>query len=316
MDSAPFGWSVGSEAVNKNSPLATNWNPNYTPPPGFGAHPWNSHNPSRRPSLQHGSSSHNGGVADDDDEFLPNDVLAQQASPPQVGVIGGPRPQSSMSQAARLNPNAPAFMANLFGRSGKEKASSRTKRENSEDGVDESHSPSDSRKSKDHHSIHTMGSLTESYDSLEQLDSSTTSEAAPSTPQDNALSKLFRKSSSSRFSVGSFKGWSKSKNGTPSNASGDRGSNFDDMVEEVHAEDLLGRSVDSVANSPMPGSQAGSQAGTPREKRSAWNRFSISSTKKDKAKERERLAQHSDEHDDGRMSLTSGAETTEDEKEE
>lgn len=309
MDSNPFGWPVGGEAISRNSPLATNWSTNYGSNHSH-PHPWGSHNPSRRPSIQHGSTSALGGVADADDDFLPPDSLAQQSSPPPVGVIGGPRPQSAKSQTPRLNPNAPAFMA-MFGRS---KTSRKDNSANEDHSThDEAHSPSDSRKSKDSRSIHTQNSVAESYDSLDRTDSNAPSDLqitsqASKEGTETSFQKLFRKSSSSKFSIGSFtnrmSSKSKSQAGTPTTSSIERGS-VGDLDE--HGEDLLGRSMESATSSPMYGSiGGGSQSGTPR--KSGWNRFSISAGRKGKDKSEKDV-------DASEPSLTSGAETTEDERE-
>lgn len=280
-DSAPFGWPAADGGVaTRNSPLATNWSLNVT------QHPW-SRNPSRRASIQHGSTSAlSTSIATEEDEFLP------ESSPPPVGVIGT-RPQSSKSTTPKLNPNAPTFKA-MFSRSSKtdksEKAKGKTKaKENPEPTIETSiiddTSPTESRKSRDTRSIHTQAdSITESHESLDRTVSNTTSEMMTTTPsgkdgKETSLQKLLRKGSSSKFSISSFRGKDSSlfggkKGGSANsdrNASGDRSSSFGD-VEEGGEDNTLGRGVDSVTSSPQIGG-----AGTPKEGRMSvnWGRFSI-----------------------------------------
>jgi hypothetical protein len=302
-DSAPFGWpAADSGMVNRNSPLATNWSVTVT-------HPW-SRNPSRRPSLQHGSSTHlpTTGIASDDDDFLPPDTASQTASPPPVGVIGS-RPISQMSATPKLNPTAPTFKA-MFGLANKGerpdksekkgKSKDRKDPENTFDPTADDMSPSTSRMSRDQHSIVSQNSITESYDSLDRATSNTTgtgSDMNMALPYgtlskdskgqekgENSFQKLLRKGSSSKFSIGSFRGKEMfgKKEKDNRNASGDRASSFGDVDES--GEELagggsgLGNVVvitggkDSVTSSPAVGS-----VGTPKEGRMSvnWGRFSI-----------------------------------------
>ena len=280
-DSAPFGWpAADGGVVTRNSPLATNWSLNVT------QHPW-SRNPSRRASIQHGSTSAlSTSIATEEDEFLP------ESSPPPVGVIGT-RPQSSKSTTPKLNPNAPTFKA-MFSRSSKteksEKAKGKTKSKDNPEPIVEppaidDASPAESRKSRDTRSIHTQtDSITESHESLDRTVSNTTSEMMTTTPsakdgKETSFQKLLRKGSSSKFSISSFRGKDSSlfggkKGGSANsdrNASGDRSSSFGDM-EEGGEDNTLGRGVDSVTSSPQIGG-----AGTPKEGRMGvnWGRFSI-----------------------------------------
>lgn len=310
-DSAPFGWPAADGGVeHRNSPLATNWSLNVT------SRPW-SRVPSRRPSLQHGSSSVLSlGIATEEDEFLP------QSSPPPVGVIGT-RPQSSKSATPKLNPNAPTFKA-MFSRSSKidkqEKGKGKTKSNadsTHEFSVIDDTSPSESRKSRDTRSIHTLAdSITESHESLDRTASNTTSEMMSTTPsgkdgKENSFQKLLRKGSSSKFSISSFRGKDSSlfggkkggsANNSDRNASGDRSSSFGD-VEEGGEEQLLGRSVDSVTSSPQIAA-----TGTPKEGRMSvnWGRFSMK-----KVKSGGRTSMDAGEREKERASET---EATEDEK--
>jgi hypothetical protein len=309
-DSAPFGWPAADGGMaNRNSPLATNWSLN------VGQGPW-SRNPSRRPSIQHGSTPALGtGIATEDDEFLP------QSSPPPVGVIGT-RPQSSKSAMPKLNPAAPTFKA-MFSRSSKsdklEKSKGKTKSNSdptNEPLVFDDSSPTESRKSRDTRSIHTQSdSIPDSYDSLDRTASNTPSEimANPSGKdgKENSFQKLLRKGSSSKFNLASFRGKDSSlfgskkggSNNSDRNASGDRSSNFGD-VEEGGEDNGLGRSVDSVTSSPQV-----TGIGTPKEGRMSvnWGRFSI---KKGKGAA-SRTSMDAGEREKERASETEG---TEDEK--
>lgn len=284
-DSGAFGWAAADPSViNRNSPLATNWSLGV-------AHPW-SRNPSRRPSIQHGSSSALSiGIAADDDEFLPAETL--QSSPPPVGVIGT-RPQSSKSATPKLNPAAPTFKA-MFSRASK---TDKDKLEKSEkfrgkrgtESTDELHgpfsaedmSPTESRKSRDTRdtrSIHTSASVTESHESLvlDRTLSNTASDPSGKDGKENSFQKLLRKGSSSKFSIGSFSRSKESslfggkKGSAPSsdrNASGDRSSSFGDMEES--GEDGNVRIIDSVTSSPQIG---GTPTGRDGRMSVNWGRF-------------------------------------------
>jgi hypothetical protein len=303
-DSAPFGWpAADGNVINRNSPLATNWSVNVLDP-------WSA-NPSRRPSVQHGSTTGaTSGIASDDDEFLPPETLAGQSSPPPVGVIGT-RPASSQKPITpRLNPAAPTFKA-MFSRANKadkgknkEKAAELTAPSDERPLTAET-SPSESRKSRDTPSIRTQDSMAESHDSLERTSSNAPSDMAQSTPSGKDKESSFRqllrrKGSSSKFSLSSIrtkdstrfrgrKGGSSAAN-SDRNASMERDASFDDY--DVAAPPL-GRSLESVTSSPMLGSLGSAdakgkdkEAGTPKEGRINWGRFGL---KKDKNKARESL---------------------------
>ncbi|KAK2627509.1 hypothetical protein QTJ16_003475 [Diplocarpon rosae] len=288
-DSAPFGWGPAPDLINRNSPLATHWS--IHAPPSW------SRNPSRRPSLQRGSSSAlNTGIASDDDEFLPaSDYLAGQSSPPAVGVIGPRRVSSHKSIAPALNPAAPAFMGFNFGLisksnkdMGKEKAISLDNPISSDEAlqnISDVPSPAASRKSRDTHSIRTQNSMAESHESLDRTLSNATSDLNTSSGagvKDNAFKQLLRKGSSSKFSISSFRSKDKYK-GISSTPSSDRGlgDNHDGSFDELGEGSALGRSVESMATSPMLGSSASGKekdGGTTK----MWTRFAL---KKGKGKE-------------------------------
>ena len=293
-DSAPFGWpaTLDGSSINRNSPLATNWSVHVVPTN------W-SRNPSRRPSLQHGSTTAlTTGIASDDDEFLPSESLADQSSPPPVGVIGTRPPSSHKPVTPKLNPAAPTFkLFNLA--KGKEKAvepitSSQTPQA----------SPAESRESRDTPSIHTQNSsMAESHESLERSLSTTPSEmtnpsAASTKEKESSFQKLLRKGSSSKFSLSSIRnkdsglfGVKKGPASATNSDRADREGSFDEFGEEA-----LGRSVDSVTSSPMIGSLGSgefkgrdNQAGTPKEGRMSVNWGRAFGIKKDKNKGRESL---------------------------
>lgn len=191
-----------------------------------------SRNPSRRASLHGSPSALKTTLASADDEILDEETMPNVS---RVGVIGS-RPPPGSKSFARLNPNAPAFMGALFRAksekdkdTGKEKDKGKGKdkdkpKDKAKDGRDksritsapdtplappsESESPSDSRKSRDGLSVHTQASISESRESLslDQPLSNTPSEStsagvSSSIKDDNVVRKLFRKGSSSKFSL-------------------------------------------------------------------------------------------------------------------
>jgi hypothetical protein len=312
-DSTRFGWPAAGEGmlINRNSPLATDWSLH-------APQAW-SRNPSRRPSIQHGSTTAlTSGIASEDDEFLPSDTLTAQSSPPPVGVIGT-RPASShtpklkeatpLAQTPKLNPAAPTFnfKAMFDGRLRAEKSKNRdkaTEKPSSEDYTQaaDTSSPSESRKSRDTPSVHTQNSIAESQESLERTSSNTPSDVPPtigSKEKESGFKQLFRKGSTSKFSLSSIRGKDNAllggrKGGSSAansdrNASVERDGSFDEFSEDA----ALGRSIDSVTSSPMIGSLGSGdgkakdkESGTPKEGRGVWGRLGL---KKDKNKGRESL---------------------------
>jgi hypothetical protein len=288
-DSAPFGWGPAQEnVINRNSPLATNWS--HTPAPTW------SRNPSRRPSLQHGSTTALTALGKDDGSFPDN----QASPPPGVGVIGT-RPASSHKPVTpKLNPAAPAFKGFSFGlgsKSGKDKGKGKEKTIDTTASMDEvihnaaSSSPADPRPSRDTPSIHTQNSMAESYESLERTSSNTPSEltnpsAASTKEKESTLKQLLRKGSTSKFSM-AFRnketGLFSAKKGGSSAANSDRNASAerDGSLDEFGGEVGLGKSADSVTSSPMVGSTGsgewGKPAGTPKEGRKSmnWGRFGM-----------------------------------------
>jgi hypothetical protein len=284
-DSAPFGWGPAQDhVINRNSPLATNWS--HTAPPTW------SRNPSRRPSLQHSSTT-----ALAADGSFPD---SQASPPPGVGVIGT-RPSSSHKPITpKLNPAAPAFMGFSFrgSKSGKDKGKGKEKAAEITASMDEvlqttdTSSPAEPRPSRDTPSIHTQHSMTESYESLERTSSNTASEitnpsAASTKEKESTFKQLLRKGSASKFSITSFRnkesGLFSAKKGGSSAANSDRNASAErDGSLDEYGEDGIGRSVDSVTSSPMIGSTgsgewSGKQVGTPKEGRKSmnWSRFNM-----------------------------------------
>lgn len=259
-----------------------------------------SRNPSRRPSLHGSPSALKTTLASADDEILDEDDTMPNVS--EVGVIGSRPPHNSKAAAiGRLNPNAPAFIGSLFKpKSDKDKeGKSKTKdgpksKDKTKDSKDKSkgkelaltpsmassqslemESPSDSRKSRDGYSVHTQTSVSESRDSLtlDQSFSNTPSEPtsaglAGSVKDENVVRKLFRKSSSGKFSLPGRLGGKDSslfKKGPSSVASGahsDKGfsmerssiGDFEEVADDIHGSL---RSYDSVTSSPGLGPASG-----------------------------------------------------------
>lgn len=237
-------------------------------------HSW-SRNPSRRPSIHGSTSALKTSLANVDDEILDQDALMDpQVSPSQVGVIGSRSTKKSLAKS--LNPTAPGFspfIGSLFG--GKEKAKSKEK-ERAKDGNDEGPSSSygnepyteqrsESRMST---SVQSRASISESHDSfcLDQSFSNTPSEPANGHKEtqspDNVVRKLFRKGSSSKFSLSSRLSKKTGPGSTTTVGSEkERRSSFcgsDDAMfgngSSTAGDDMLGKSYDSVNSSPAIGS--------------------------------------------------------------
>lgn len=252
---------------------------------------------SRRPSLHGSTTALTTTLASAEDEILDEDDLRDpHTSPSQVGVIGSRPPGSSARSMARsLNPTAPTFMANIFRKDkDKDKDGGKDKGKGKEvvtPGIElpESHddSPSDSRISRDTYSLHTGTSVSESRESL-QLDmtqSNTPSDinsVSTSNAKDteNVVKKLFRKSSSSKFSLSSrlgkesglFKKGPGSTSNSDRNASAEQRSSIGDVDDLGEDGAPFGRSYDSMTSSPSLGP---SKSKDSREGRmSAW-RFSM-----------------------------------------
>ncbi|KFA53698.1 hypothetical protein S40293_03832 [Stachybotrys chartarum IBT 40293] len=286
---------------------------------------WASRNASRHPSRHGSPSALTTTLASADDEILDeDDLLDPQTSPSQIGVIGSRPPGLARSMGQRLNPNAPTFMGNvgnIFRRDkgkdvaaekdkakGKEKEKGKDKTKDAKSkGKDPStpstefplhsdDSPSDSRISRDTFSVHTQTSVSESHESL-PLDAT-----ASNTPsdvnsistsnlkdQENVVRKLFRKGSSSKFSLSTRLGKDSSlfKKGPGSSGNSDKNTaehrssigDLDDLGEDIGQPCIM---VDSVAVSPSLGPSRSKDSAQGR--MSSW-RFGM----KKKGKEKEGL---------------------------
>lgn len=241
-----------------------------------------SRNPSRRPSIHGSPSALKTTLASADDEILDDDALMDpQVSPSQVGIIGS-RPMKK-SLAKTLNPAAPGFNPFIGGifkaKSDKDGGKDKTKSKDKEKakGTSEELPPqsaghdslaerSDSRLSM---SVQSRTSVCESHDSLslDQSFSNTPSEPAnyngvkETTSPDNVVRKLFRKGSSSKFSLSSRLSKKTGPGSTTTvNSERERRSSFggsDDILGGTgpasFGEDLLGKSFESVNSSPSIG---------------------------------------------------------------
>jgi len=127
-----FGWNVDAFGGVRSSPLGVDWSVNTVPNPNS----W-SRMPSRRPSMQHGSSTN---LAHPDSDLL--DFPSNSKSPTQAPI--GTRPQSSASHKPipsqssqlppmpptppRLNPAAAAFTIPIIGKKTDEDKAEKAKR--------------------------------------------------------------------------------------------------------------------------------------------------------------------------------------------
>lgn len=274
---------------------------------------WASRSGSRRQSLHGSFSALETTLASADDEILDDTAIKDpQSQPSQVGVIGSRPPRSRAASGQNLNPNAPTFMGFSWRKDKDRERSSEKSRDGKGKGitptVDEpsrlDESPSDSRMSRDTFSVHTQTSVSESHESL-ALDASTSrtpSDANPSSVStnrdaENAVRKLFRKGSSSKFSLSSRLGKDSSlfKKGGGGVAIPDKNAacdgnartsigDVDDLGEDVTH---LGRSYDSITSSPSLGPAKSKDSRDSR--MSAW-RFSMKKKGRETAgKEKESL---------------------------
>lgn len=268
-------------------------------------------------------------LANADDEILDDaDLLNPQTSASQVGVIGSRPPGRTRSIPKSLNPNAPTFMgnvSNMFRKDkdkdsaasdagGKSKSKDKSKGKHKEvttpnlelpPSLDDS--PTDSRVSRDTYSVHTQTSVSESHDSLPldstvsntASDSNFTTSSATQKDQENKVRKLFRKGSSSKFSLSSRLGKDsnlfKKGPGSTTNSSADKYEHrssigdLDDLGEEGGSgAAALGRSYDSVTSSPSLGP---ARTRDSKESRmSSWRGFSMMKKGKETpSKEKESL---------------------------
>ncbi|KAE8555059.1 hypothetical protein EYB25_003607 [Talaromyces marneffei] len=221
----PFGWP--SSDHNRGSLATFDWASPST---------W-SRAPSRRPSIQYGSSSHLPlGMSPGEPDFLqtPHD----KHRPLQAPI--GTRPSSSHRPGTpKLNPAAPTFKT-LFKKSEKDKGGfvyrEFASRSEEFDFRPEDESPPTSSRSKD---SHTLSGAAESLESLDLVPSSSPSDTFGT--KESFIQKITRKGSSSKFNLS----WK------------DRGGIFSKKYEssqgdaEEEDEAQLGKSVESViSNTP------------------------------------------------------------------
>lgn len=278
---------------------------------------WSSRSGSRRPSLHGTTSALTTTLASADDEILDEmDLMNPQASPSQVGVIGSRPPAQASTINQQLNPNAPTFMGRLGFRRDRDGDRSGAKARDRSKGKDKERkdraqghetsmpsielpqsfdeSPADSRISRDTYSVHTQTSVSESHDSF-VLDASNagsdlqSNAGSASKDQDNVVRKLFRKGSSSKFSLssrlGKDSGLFKKGPGSTTNSADQRSSigDLDDLGEDAYE---YGRSYESMATSPnlVPAKSKDSKES----RMSSW-RFSMRKKGRDGLKEKDSL---------------------------
>lgn len=239
-DSQRLGWAVPDSLPTRSSPLGLNWS--------TGSGPW-SRAPSRRPSVQHGSTTNlSVGSTPLDPEGYARSFSKQSSEQAPIGT----RPQSSQRPVTpQLNPAAPSFKT-LFTRGdakrttkGEKTSSKNTGKAKEKDGEkgepDEldsvlDSSPQNPRLSRDAQSITTAASTADSHDSFDRSTSGTPSEAVtPSGPKETLMQKITRKSSSSKFNVP----WGKKR---------DLPSTSGEIDEMANNEELLGKSNESAGS--------------------------------------------------------------------
>ncbi len=240
-DSQRLGWAVPDSVPARSSPLGVNWS--------TGSGPW-SRAPSRRPSVQHGSTSNLSiGSTPLDPEGYTGSFSKQSSEQAPIGT----RPQSSQRPVTpKLNPAAPSFKtiftrgdAKKTTKSEKTKSTEKPKDRDGEKGeTDEfdpvlDSSPQNPRLSRDAQSITTATSTADSHDSFDRSTSGTPSEAmTPSGPKETLMQKITRKSSSSKFNVP----WGKKR---------DLPSTPGEIDELANSEELLGKSIESGGGTPQ-----------------------------------------------------------------
>lgn len=239
-DSQRVGWAVPDSLPTRSSPLGVNWS--------TGTGPW-SRAPSRRPSVQRGSTSNLSiGSTPLDPEGYTGSFSKQSSEQAPIGT----RPQSSQRPVTpRLNPAAPSFKT-LFTRGDAKKTTKGEKtgsknmekpkeKDNEKGETDEfdpvlDSSPQNPRLSRDAQSITTATSTADSHDSFDRSTSGTPSEAVtPSGPKETLMQKITRKSSSSKFNVP----WGKKR---------DLPSTPGEIEELANNEEILGKSVESAGS--------------------------------------------------------------------
>ncbi|KAK2594990.1 hypothetical protein QQS21_007297 [Conoideocrella luteorostrata] len=281
------------------------WSPNDN-------NPWPSRNGSRRPSVHGSTTALTTTLASADDEILDDrDLRDPRTRARQVGVIGSRLPAPSTAEPGdspksmnpRLNPAARPFKLALFGMGDQDKDRDKTKGKGKGKEVltptielPHSHddSPSDSRVSRDTYSLHTGTSVSESHESLQldltqsntPSDINSVSTSNMKEPEVGVVRKLFRKGSSSKFSLSTRLGMESGlfKKGPGSTANSDRNVSSEQRSSIGDADDLgedgatFGRSYDSMTSSPALGPSKSKES---REGRMSSWRFSMKKKSKD-----------------------------------
>ena len=246
-DSQRFGWPNPEGIPNRSSPLGANWS----------GGPW-SRAPSRRPSVQHGSTSN---LSLGSTPLGPEEYAGSFSKQSSEQAPIGTRPQSSQRPATpKLNPAAPSFKT-LFSRKDggkaakangkcveKSKDKDSEKDETEDTGSMHDTSPQNPRLSRDAQSITTAASTTDSHDSFDRSTSGTPTEAqAPSgSTKETLMQKITRKSSSSKFNLNS---WAKER-GLKSKAAG-QPSTPTELEGDASSEGQLGKSAESASSTPL-----------------------------------------------------------------
>lgn len=250
-ESHSFGWLLTEDTLNRSGPFGVGWSTS--------SGPW-SRGPSRRASLQHGSTS-NLSIGSTPLEPDAYERSLSKQFPEQLPI--GTRPRSAQRPVTpKLNPAAPTFKT-IFGRGEAKRVIKADKHveksteqpdnkeskmfETEESNFSYGESPPEHSTSKDARSIMTAGSLTDSHDSLDWSSIGILSDAAASSGhKETLMQKISRKSSSSKFNVP----WIKEKSGLFSRRGGETltpDEINDDTVSETH----LRRSADSLSNMPQ-----------------------------------------------------------------
>lgn len=217
------GWPSNDAAAGaRSSPLAFGSTTSWNAPSSQQSRLFGSRHPSRRPSAQYGASGPPEDILEGSDSDGYDSDRAQQ-----LGAIGTrPPPGSKKAENApavevlpKLNPNAKSFTGWFGSKKGKSKETASGSGTPNLDKGDWDESPPNSRKSKDTRDTRSIttaeSSIAESSRNstdLARTPSYTTSDAAPSpllagssAGKESFMQKLSRKSSSSKFTLPTFK---------------------------------------------------------------------------------------------------------------
>ncbi|KAL6713870.1 hypothetical protein ACLMJK_008364 [Lecanora helva] len=249
-DSQRYSWLAPESGPSRSSPLSSHWL--------LSNGPW-SHTASRRPSVQHGSTSN---LSIGSTPLDPDGLPGSSSKPSSDQAPIGTRPQSSQRpMTPRLNPAAPTFKT-LFTRGDTRKSAKSEKQgarstdklrdKDSETGETEDveswheSSPQNPRLSRDSQSVTTAASTADSYESFDRSTSGTPSDTtAPAAPKETLMQKISRKSSSSKFNVP----WAKER-GLFSKRAGEPSTPSDIDVDTAN-ESQLGKGAESSGSTPQ-----------------------------------------------------------------